>query len=119
MRARQALDLLAGRVPAGTGKHGEHRTRHRRGSGSRYPLTRTQLACYDYLYYVRALEVSLGPSCPRQHATHPRQPFELEHDYSPMWRKLMMHAHWNSETISLAQRYLHHTLKLHLSCRSS
>ncbi|KAI0757690.1 hypothetical protein C8Q80DRAFT_1116732 [Daedaleopsis nitida] len=46
---------------------------------------------YDFLYYACALE-----------------PFESESakDHSPMWRKVMSHAHWSMSTVELAQCYL-------------
>ncbi|KAI0668727.1 hypothetical protein C8Q78DRAFT_1071184 [Trametes maxima] len=53
------------------------------------------LVCYDYLYYVCALD-----------------PFEFERDYSPMWREVMVHAHWNAVPQRLAEEYLRHTFHL-------
>ncbi|KAI0757700.1 hypothetical protein C8Q80DRAFT_1265570 [Daedaleopsis nitida] len=53
--------------------------------------------CYDFLYYTCALE--------------PLE-FESEKDYSPMWREVMSHAHWNRPTVALAQDYLRKLLGL-------
>ncbi|KAI0369986.1 hypothetical protein BV20DRAFT_996130 [Pilatotrama ljubarskyi] len=54
-----------------------------------------QLVCYDYLYYVCALE-----------------PFEFERDYSPMWREVMVHAHWTAPLEDLAKGYLRRLFRL-------
>ncbi|KAI0638784.1 hypothetical protein C8Q77DRAFT_1151813 [Trametes polyzona] len=54
-----------------------------------------QLVCYDYLYYVCALE-----------------PFEFERDYSPMWREVMIHARWTSSLQDLARGYLRRVFRL-------
>ncbi|KAI0641196.1 hypothetical protein C8Q79DRAFT_1003897 [Trametes meyenii] len=39
-------------------------------------------------------------------------PFEFERDYSPMWREVMVHAHWNAVPKRLAEEYLRHTFHL-------
>ncbi|OSD05608.1 hypothetical protein PYCCODRAFT_1464961 [Trametes coccinea BRFM310] len=54
-----------------------------------------QLLCYDYLYYVCALE-----------------PFEFEKDYSPLWREVMVHAHWTPFLEDLARQYLRRLFRL-------
>ncbi|KAI0770948.1 hypothetical protein BD413DRAFT_626744 [Trametes elegans] len=54
-----------------------------------------QLVCYDYLYYVCALD-----------------PFEFERDYSPMWREVMVHAHWTESLQDLARGYLRRMFRL-------
>ncbi|KAH9891311.1 hypothetical protein C8Q73DRAFT_651429 [Cubamyces lactineus] len=54
-----------------------------------------QLVCYDYLYYVCALE-----------------PFEFDKDYSPMWRDVMVHAHWTEALAELARGYLRRLFRL-------
>ncbi|KAJ7103376.1 hypothetical protein B0H15DRAFT_209997 [Mycena belliarum] len=47
------------------------------------------LLCYDYLYYVSA-----------------HQPYELEYDYSPVWRFVGKHMHWTPTLERLATDYV-------------
>lgn len=48
-----------------------------------------QLACFDIMYFVGA-----------------RRPFEWEEAYSPAWRFVATHAHWNPTLLTLAETYV-------------
>ncbi|KAI8983184.1 hypothetical protein BD414DRAFT_547951 [Trametes punicea] len=65
------------------------------GANPTRPSQSNNLLCYDYLYYVCALET-----------------FEFEKDYSPMWREVMVHAHWTPSLEELARGYLRRLFRL-------
>lgn len=48
-----------------------------------------QLACFDIMYFVGA-----------------RRPFEWEEAYSPAWRFVATHVHWNPTLFTLAETYV-------------
>ena len=41
-----------------------------------------------------------------------QQPFEFDKDYSPMWRDVMVHAHWTEALAELARGYLRRLFRL-------
>jgi hypothetical protein len=53
----------------------------------------TQLACYDYMYYVGAANA-----------------FEYERDYSPSWRYVMQHMRWTKSLEDLADSYIRYAI---------
>ncbi|KZP28811.1 hypothetical protein FIBSPDRAFT_728362 [Athelia psychrophila] len=57
-----------------------------------------QMLCYDYLYYVCAL-----------------QPFEWEYDYSPAWRFSAQHMRWTNWLEELSDWYVRQALDIELS----
>ncbi|KAL1940582.1 hypothetical protein VTO73DRAFT_8017 [Trametes versicolor] len=87
------LAFPEGRADALSRPH-ENPTRKSEGNGIALPPDE-QLACFDYLYYVCALD-----------------PFEFERDYSPMWREVMVHARWTSDLEELARGYLRRLFRL-------
>ncbi|KAF8634864.1 hypothetical protein AX15_000619 [Amanita polypyramis BW_CC] len=54
-----------------------------------------QVLCFDYLYYATS-----------------SMPFEFEFDYSPAWRFVGQHMHWEPELEKLADQYLRRAMDL-------
>lgn len=59
-----------------------------------------QLACFDLIYYVGSYTT-----------------FEWEHDFSPAWRFIGKHVHWNPVLEDLTERYLQRVFGLQESER--
>lgn len=67
------------------------------------------MMCFDQTYYVGALAVRLLYSIPGQSLTVQQQ-FEFIHDYSPAWRFVGKHLHWNHRLAGVADQYVRKTL---------
>lgn len=104
------LAFPEGRADALSRPH-ENPTRKSEGNGIALPPDE-QLACFDYLYYVCALDVRASPSFHSSCLLNHSQPFEFERDYSPMWREVMVHARWTSDLEELARGYLRRLFRL-------
>lgn len=65
-----------------------------------------QLMCYDYVYYVGAMKVSLGAASPYRSSPFPAQTWEFDFSYAPSWRFVGRYLHFTKSIEDLTSSYV-------------